>query len=297
MRRRFFLIDNAAAGYGRRLVRDRVVSLLEGAGATIVRCSNRSMEEAHALAAAAAHSGDYDAILAAGGDGTIRHAARALADSGVPLGIIPIGTANVLAHEIGLPREPAQLARLLLGAPAITIRAPTANGALFLLMAGAGFDGRVIDALSQPVKERVGKLAYAAPVLRALAARADSLEVEIDGHAHRATWAVIANARHYGGSFVMAHGARLDAPDLNAVLFDAPGRSALVSSLLALASGRLDTCRHVKTLPCRRAEIRSRSLVPVQVDGDAFGATPLIVTSGGPRVALIVPDPAGKSNG
>lgn len=247
------------------------------------------MEEVYALAGAAARSGDYDAILAAGGDGTIRHAARALADTGTPLGVIPVGTANVLAYEVGLPRAPAELAHVLLRAPAMTIQAPTANGEPFLLMAGVGFDGRVIDALSHPTKGRIGKLAYAGPILSAITRAPDSLEVEIDGHSHRATWAVVANARHYGGSFVLAHATRLRDPGLNAVLFDAAGRGALLASLLALASGRLTTCRHVKILPCNRAEIRGRGGVPVQVDGDAFGTTPLVVASEGPRVSLIMP--------
>jgi diacylglycerol kinase family enzyme len=297
MRRRFFLIDNATAGYGPRLLAPRVVGCLERAGATVTRGRSRTKEDAYGLAFEAARSGGYDAILAAGGDGTIRQAARALADTGMPLGVIPVGTANVLSHEIGLPHGPQDLADVLLRAPAVTIRAPTVNGELFLLMAGAGFDGRVIDALSHPIKSRIGKLAYAAPVLGALARAPDALDLEIDGRPHRATWAVIANARHYGGAFVIAEGARLHDPGLSAVLFDAAERRALLACLIALASGRLSTCRYVRVVPCRQVEIRSRAVVPVQVDGDAFGSTPVTVASDGPRVSLIMPLPASAGRG
>lgn len=202
----------------------------------------------------------------------------------------------MLAREIGLPQAPEALAQVLLRGPAVTIRAPTANGELFLLMAGAGFDGRVIDALSHPLKGHIGKLAYAGPVLKALVHRPDALEIDIDGHVHRATWAVIANARHYGGAFVIAHGARLHDPGLSAVLFDAVDRRALLASLIALASGALDRCRHVTVLPCGQAEIRGQGPAPVQVDGDAFGATPVVVASGGPRVSLIMPAPDPKAD-
>ena len=65
----------------------------------------------------AAESGSYDAIVAAGGDGTIRHAAAALIGTDMPLGIIPVGTGNVLAHEIGLARTPDAIARMLLEGP------------------------------------------------------------------------------------------------------------------------------------------------------------------------------------
>jgi len=295
MRRRFFLIENAMAGTGRRGATARVVDLLEGAGGSVERCSAHGALQAEQRAAAAARSGRYDALIAAGGDGTIRHAARAVAGTDMPLGIIPLGTANVLAHEIGLGRTPRALAHVLQTGPVAAIAAPLANGEVFLLMAGAGFDGRVIAALSHAVKGRLGKLAYAGPVLRALRRPPDRLQVRIDGKMHRASWVVIANARHYGGRFVIAPSTGLREPGLSAVLFDAADRAELAASLLSLATGRLATCRHVRVHACARVEVEAEAPVPVQVDGDAFGATPLVVEAeGGPRVALIVPPRAGR---
>jgi diacylglycerol kinase family enzyme len=290
MRRRFFLIENAIAGTGPGGLVARVVDLLERAGASVERCRGVSASEAEQHAITAAHGGDFDALIAAGGDGTIRHAARAVAGTNIPLGVIPLGTANVLAHEIGLVRTARELAHVLQAGSAETIEAPLANGELFLLMAGAGFDGRVIEALSHAVKGRIGKLAYAGPILRALTRPADSLEVSIDGKLHRTSWVVITNARHYGGRFVIAPSTSVHEKGLRAVLFDAPSRSELVKSLLALAMGQLGTCRHVSVHTCAHVEVRSEMRVPVQVDGDAFGATPLVVEArGGPRVSLIMP--------
>jgi diacylglycerol kinase family enzyme len=288
MRKRFFLIDNPASGRGRRHLGAQVAADLERAGAAVVRCA-ADASRACELATSAARDGEHDAVIAAGGDGTIRVAAAAVADTQTPLGVIPLGTANVLAHEINLPRSPAALAQLLLSGPVVSIRVPVANGVPFLLMAGAGFDGRVIETLSDVLKGRIGKLAYAGPLLRALGRQPDALDVRIDGKVHSASWAVIANARHYAGAFVISGTTSLHRSGLEAVLFKTSDRAKLVSSLLALASGRLAHCRHVERLACRRVEIRANPAVPVQVDGDAFGCTPLVVDSGGPLVALIVP--------
>lgn len=293
MRRRFFVIDNTTSGYGGRGLAAQVLALLRASGADVDGCGAIGKDAAHARAIEAVRGGAYDAIVAVGGDGTIRHAAGAVAGTDVPLGVIPLGTGNVLAHEIGLGRDPKSLATALLSGPAVSMVAPVANGEIFLLMAGAGFDGRVIQALSPSAKGVFGKLAYAGPLLSALKGPADTLEVLLDGRPYQANWAVIAKARHYGGAFVIAEDADLQAPGLRAVLFNAPDRSALFASLLALASGRLAACRHVSVVGCTRAEIRGPDATPVQVDGDPFGGTPLVVDAQGHRVSLIVPATGG----
>lgn len=290
MRRRFFLIENAMAGTGQHRLVAGVAAILEEAGASIEWCCGVSASEAEGRARDAARSGGFDALVAAGGDGTIRHAARAVAGTGLPLGVIPLGTANVLAHEVGLASTPRELAHVLQTGATQTIEAPLANGELFLLMAGAGFDGRVIHSLSHAVKGRLGKLAYSGPILRALRAPPDALDVQIDGQMHRAGWVVVTNARYYGGRFVLAPGTSVREAGLRAVLFSAGSRVELMGSLLALAAGRLQASRTVRTLACSRVEVHAPAPVPVQVDGDAFGATPLVVeASGGPSVCLIVP--------
>lgn len=289
MRQHFFIIDNTTSGYGRRSLAARVMSLLTASGARVVGCGEQGKDAAFQRTAEAVRSGAYDAIVAVGGDGTIRHAARTVVGTDVPLGIIPLGTGNVLAREVGLCRDPGTLAEALLTGPAVPVMAPTANGEVFLLMAGAGFDGRVIQGLDPLAKGRIGKLAYLGPLLSALRAPADKLDVLLDGRRHEANWVVLANARNYGGSFVIAEGAGLHTPGLRAVLFNAPDRGTLMASLLALASGRLATCRHVSVLDCTRAEIRGQVTAPVQIDGDAFGTTPLIVEAQRHRVSLIMP--------
>src|SRR5262249_1083545 len=244
----------------------------------------------------AAASARYDAILAAGGDGTIRQVAAQLIGTPTPLGIVPVGTGNVLAHEIGLAPEAGPIADTLLRGPVIEAVCARANDEPFLLMAGAGFDGRVIAALDHRLKSHVGKAAYAGPMIGALAHPVDTLTVTVDGTAHEASWAVISNVRHYGGNFVMARGTGIRERGLQAILFKAKNRAVLLGQLMALAMGQLDTrsARHgdVEMLPCLRATVTARHPVPTQIDGDAFGATPLEIEAGAADLQLIVPPTA-----
>ena len=293
-RRRFFMIVNPGAGLaGVPLVRD-VVAALEAAGASVSTQMPGGPAAARAATRQAAASGTFDAVLAAGGDGTIRQSAAALVGCDVPLGVIPVGTGNVLAHEIGLEPTPQAVARMLLDGPAVPVACAQANGEPFLLMAGIGFDGRVVGALDQRLKSRIGKAAYMAPVIGALIRPVDRLSLSIDGRPHDASWAVISNARHYGGRFVMAPRTGIRERGLEAILFKANHAGTLARQLLSLATGRLDVRaqnrKDVEMLRCSRVSVTTHHPVPTQIDGDAFGATPIDIAAGSEEVRLIVPD-------
>jgi diacylglycerol kinase family enzyme len=293
MRRRFFLITNPGAGLTGSPLLDTVANMLLGAGAELTLTQPGDIDAARRQVHEAAGSARFDAILAAGGDGTIRQVAAALIGTNTPLGIVPVGTGNVLAHEIGLVPEARAIADTLLGGPVIQAVCARANDEPFLLMAGAGFDGRVIAALDHRLKSHVGKAAYAGPMLGALAHPVDTLTVTLDGRAHEASWAVISNVRHYGGNFVMAPYTGISERGLQAILFKARHRGELVGQLMALAMGALDerSARHgdVEMLPCLRATVTAQKPVPTQIDGDAFGSTPLEIEAGAAGLRLIVP--------
>jgi diacylglycerol kinase (ATP) len=292
MRRRLFLISNPAAGLSHSSLFDDTVRALERAGATLGLARPASVAAARLAAQQAATSGDYEAIVAAGGDGTIRHVAAALIGGKVPLGIIPAGTGNVLAHEIGLKPTAHAVAHTLLHGPAIEVACASADGEPFLLMAGAGFDARVLADLDQRTKSLVGKIAYAAPLLGGLFRPLDTLSLAVDGRPCQANWAVVANACHYGGGFVLTERTGIHQRGLVAILFKARTRAALAAMLTSLARGRLEqhvVGGHVEILPCSQVAITSDTPVPVQIDGDVVGATPLTIDAGTAHVRLIVP--------
>ena len=294
MRRRLLIISNPGAGVSHSTLIDDTAAALQRAGAVLTRVQPADVAAARLAAREAAASGTWDAVVAAGGDGTIRHVAAALIGSDTPLGIIPIGTGNVLAHEIGLDPQPAAIARMLLDGPVIDVACARANGEPFLLMAGAGFDAHVLRRLDQRTKSLLGKLAYAAPLLGALFRPLDALTVTVDERVHHASWAVVANARHYGGGFVLAPRTGIDRRGLEVILFKAGTRTALLSLLMSLARGRLGERAtaargDVEMLACTRVTIATSAPVPVQIDGDVIGATPLEIDAGTAHVRLIVP--------
>jgi diacylglycerol kinase (ATP) len=297
MRRRFFLIANPGAGVAGVPLVEEVMRELASRGATVERTTAASLKIATHAAREAAESGRYDAIVAAGGDGTIRHVAAALIGTDIPLGIIPVGTGNVLAHEIGLAATPAAVASALLEGPISTVACAEANGETFLLMVGAGFDARVLSALDQRLKSRVGKMAYAGPLLGALIRPADTLSVTIDGQHRTASWAVIANARHYGGHFVLAPRTGILERGLEAILFKSKSRAVLLGQLMSLAAGRLEPRAvqggDVEMLRCSRVAITAHDAVPAQIDGDVLGTTPLEISAGTAELRLIVPERSG----
>ena len=295
MRRRFFLIYNPAAGRDRRLFLETVVRHMETAGATIVRCQGTSADAARAEASAAARSGQFDAVVAAGGDGTIRQAAIAVRETACPLGALMIGTGNVLAHELDLPRTPAEIAAMLMRGPAIELELGVANGEPFLLMVGAGFDGRVIGHLNQSLKQRFARAAFGPATFSALRAPLDRLHVDVDGTTHACAWIIVTNAARYGGSFQLTQRTSLRERGLVAILFHARTRAELVAQAVALSRGQLDQRAvrdpgWVTMQACTRARITAAHGVPVQIDGDSFGTTPLDIGVGGGQVHLIVPE-------
>ena len=293
MRRRFLVLVNAGAGLSRPWLVDEVARALERAGASVTRETLGEFAAIRRQAAAAARSQHYDVVVAAGGDGTIRAAAAGMHGTDVPLAIIPCGTANVLAQEIGLKAKPDLVCQTLRHGPQISIACPRANGEPFLLMAGAGFDARVVGALDHALKSRIGKVAYTGPVLGALMRPPDTLSVTIDNHCHEASWVVIANARHYAGRFVLAPGTGIQQRGLEAVLFRARSRVVLMGQLLSLLRGQLDAraARNgdVVMHQCAHAKITAPHPVPVQIDGDPFGVTPLEAQAGSEAIRLIVP--------
>lgn len=294
MRARFLLISNRFAGIAHSRLVAESVAALRSAGAKVDHVEPDSVAQARKLAAFAAREQAVDAVIAAGGDGTIRQIACALIGTSMPLAVIPVGTGNVLAHEIGLRRTPQDVAAMILSGSTIRVTLPHANGEPFLLMASAGLDARIVSALDQQLKSHVGKAAYMAPVLNAIGGPVDALEVETDNVKRRARWAIVTNAAHYGGAFVLSPRKTIARPGLMAVLFKAQTRAELVSAMISIARGKLDErCREhrdVEMIHCTRVTVSSDGPVPTQIDGDLLGQTPLSVETTTDALQLVVPD-------
>lgn len=293
MRQRFALVFNQRAGTIRPLLLDRVLTILRNAGASVEPVTAVSAEDASEKVRALALQGGVDAVIAAGGDGTVRACAAGVANTPLPVGYIPLGTGNVMKYEIGLKARPQAIADTLLTGAEIPARCGLVNGAPFFLMVGAGFDGRIVAGLNYKTKRLLGRAAYTAPVTSAFVRGPDRVTVEIDGTSIEASWVIVTNAMHYGGSFVLTRETHLGADKLIAILITGQTRRALLTAGLALGAGVLGDVRRcpkgVVVKPAQLVRITSEVPVHLEVDGDEAGMTPAEISASGPQVSFIVP--------
>jgi diacylglycerol kinase family enzyme len=292
MRRRFALVFNSNAGVATPRLLKGVLAALRSNGADVVALPTASAAEATRRVAEVAREGGFDAVIAAGGDGTFR-AVAAGAGTALPVGIIPIGTGNVLCHEIGLGRRAPEIANVLLEGPEIPVRGGLVNGEPFFLMTGAGFDGRTVALLNNRAKRALGRAAYAFPTLRTLAEKPRLFDVELDGRSFEASWVILSFASRYGGSFVLTRETGVGHDRLMAVVIEAGSRLGLAKAASSLALGRLTSKNSrpsgVHVFPVKAARIGRTRRVAVEVDGDEAGASPIEVSADGPRIRLIAP--------
>lgn len=290
--RRLLVIYNPTSGRRKRRTLERWLSHLAALGAAATLAETRAPRHAEELARGA-DPGRFDAVAVAGGDGTINEAVNGLAAARLPLTILPLGTANVLAHEIGLPSRLADLARIAAFGPAREVWPGEAlpegagEGRRFLLMAGIGFDAEVVEHLDLALKRRAGKLAYVASILGRLRDHRPSLyRAEIDGAAVTAASLVAAKAHFYAGRFVLAPGARLEHPGFEVAVFERAGRGAALGYMAAMSMGLLPRCRSLRLVPGRSVRLIAPAGAPVQLDGDIqlrlparlrIAATPLLL--------------------
>ncbi|MEX0758134.1 MAG: diacylglycerol kinase family protein, partial [Tistlia sp.] len=197
---------------------------------------------------------------------------------GLPLAILPLGTANVLAAEIGLSTRPAAVARAILEGVARPVALGEANGRAFCLMAGVGFDARVVARVDGRLKKRLGKLAYVVQTLRQLAVYDfPRYRVAIDEEIYAAASAVACNAHFYGGRYVLAPAAGLEAPSLEVCLFERPGRLHAARYALAMLLGLLPRLPDYRVVTGRRIAIQGPVEDPIQGDGDIVASLPGVI--------------------
>lgn len=231
----------------------------------------------------------YDVLAVAGGDGTLNEAANGLADGKGAEGagkmpamaVLPFGTANVLAHEIGLGIDETRVAAAAADGRPTEIYLGQAHyfggrhPRRFLLMAGVGFDAAVVAGVSGGLKRRLGKGAYVwRMIVELFRYRFPDFTVTIDGAAYPCASAVVAKGHYYGGRFVCAPDARLTDDDFQICLFLSKGRFAVLRYAVALGLGLLHKLPDVKLARGRNVRIDGPQGAPVQGDGDIIAALP-----------------------
>lgn len=293
------VIYNPAAGRRHRRLFGKTLRALVHRGCRISVTETTGAGQATEIAAGLVQAG-HDAIVVAGGDGTISETIDGLADGGVPVGIIPLGTANVLANEIGMKMRSGPVSRTLAkGHPKKIYLGRVEcrdNARLFTLMVSAGLDAQVVAHVPRRLKKLLGKGAYVLQsLIELLRYKPAVYTVTVDGEIFEAASVVVSNSHYYAGRFVCAPDARLDDGKLYACLFTRPGRWNVVRYAVAMLFGRLHKLKDYRVLPAKWVTIEGPEGEPVQADGDTVGELPVAVEMAGDSVELICPRTKSRS--
>ncbi len=276
MRTRFLVIHNPKAGPAARRRFHATLGRLKQLGAYFEIVDTARHGEAMRVAADAAHDGQFDAVVAAGGDGTVHDVAEGLVGHLTPLGIIPLGTANVLAREIGLRFSPERLSQTLVGGEARSVPVGQVNGRPFLFVIGVGFDARAVQNFETSGTRLLGQGGFAWPVLQALASDPGSmLRVCTDRGNVEASWVIVTRAKHYAVRLVLAAHANIGRSDFHVVRFSGSGPLMRIRQLATLATGLVSYDPGITVELARWVTIEGSAAIPVQIDGELLGELPL----------------------
>jgi diacylglycerol kinase (ATP) len=243
-----------------------------------------------------------DLIVVAGGDGTINEVVNGMAFSDIPLGVLPAGTANVLACELGVGRSMVRAAlgmadavpeRVAIGS--ITSCTPGQDGEsqrYFLLMAGAGLDADIVHHLNARMKETLGKAAYWVGGFSKLGQRFPEFTVEADGRTFRASFALLSRVRNYGGDLEIAPTISLLDDEFEMVLFEGESSLAFLKYMLGVMMHQQQNMRGITILRTRQAAFSptdSGKQIHLQVDGEYVGVAPARVEIVPNALTLLAP--------
>jgi YegS/Rv2252/BmrU family lipid kinase len=247
------------------------------------------------LARAAVAAG-AELVLACGGDGTVTACAAGLAGSGTPMAVVPAGTGNLLARNLGLPLDVAGALAVTLAGVNRELDVGVANGRPFLVMAGLGLDARMLDSASEPLKKRLGWVAYAVAGLRHLRARPMRVTLRADGgppDRRRASAVIAGNVGRLQGGLELLPGAAPDDGQLDVVVLTATGWAGWLAVgaqvLLRRGSARGPVTRNA----FRELRIDADRDYLWELDGEVMGRTRRLEIGIQPEKLLVrVPAPA-----
>ena len=252
-------------------MRDKIASLSHH---VLVR-STGSPGDARALAVRAVTQG-YDTIVAAGGDGTINEVVNGIAGADVQFGILPVGTMNVFATELGIPQNNLAKAWWVIQAGfSRLVDLPRANHEYFVQLAGVGLDAEVVRQTTPDSKKVLGPMSYLLTLAQVAARQPPKIRIEpVDGAPREGSFVLVGNGRLYGGPFVLFKHARLDDGLLDVLVFQNQSHWDLIRYLQAIVFGNHPALPDVEYFQSRGLRLTSREPVPVEIDGELTGTLP-----------------------
>jgi diacylglycerol kinase (ATP) len=270
-RRALLLVNGKARSGGAPL--DAIRGILREGGLDLIEPENN--RDCHETITR--HAASVDCVVLGGGDGTMNAAAPALVETGLPFGILPLGTANDLARSLGLPLEPEAAARLIPTAPEKAIDLGWVNGHYYFNVASIGFSADLAGELTADAKKKWGTVGYAIAAFRLLRrARPFTVTIEHDGTTEKVTTiqASVGNGRHYGGGMTVQEDATVDDGKLDFYSLEVDHWWRLVALLPALRRGTHGQAEDVRAFETTELKLSTRKPRAVNTDGELTTWTP-----------------------
>ena len=233
-------------------------------------------------------SAHFDIVVAAGGDGTINEVVNGI-DPNTPLAIIPMGTANIVAIEAGISNNSKAICAAINQGKTKRAYVSTINNKKFILMAGIGYDAKVVNNINPKLKKVFGKLIFALEGLKQFFKLKEfNITITSNNQTHHANWVLITNAKYYAGPHSITKRTNIFNEDLVCYLFqDLTKLSFLYNLFLIIFFGDLSKSKKIKTIHSSSFDISSQHTTPIQCDGEPFGHLPATIQSNKEFINLI----------
>ena len=272
--RLLLLVNRHARNGGAAL--DHAIAVLRASGAEVVEHPLAPGQGLADAIRARAPEG-FSAIVLGGGDGTLNKAAPALLECGLPLGILPLGTANDLARSLGIGPDLPAAARVIAAGHLRRIDLGTVNGIPFFNVASIGFSAELAKELGAEAKRRWGTLGYAIAAFRLLRRlRPFTAWITQEGRVRkiRSIQLSVGNGRYYGGGMTVADHAAPDDGKLDVYSLEVDHWWRLLVLLPALRRGTHRHWKDVRAFPTQSCAVATKRPMPVNTDGELTTMTP-----------------------
>ena len=249
--------------------------------------------EAEALARQAVEGG-FTRIVAAGGDGTVNHVANGIAGTNAALGLLPLVTVNVFAMELGLPAHNLQACWNIIDDGNVRpLDLPSANGKHFVQLAGVGLDAQVVKETNLAFKRSFGPLSYLISAAQIAARQPPKLFIESENTpVDEASFVLIGNGRLYGGPFPFFKRAVIDDGLFDVVVFKRLGYLEIIKYLQDVIFSSDIRAAEVEYFQTQRLRVTSEQDVPVELDGELAGNSPVEFQIQQKALRVLAPPPA-----
>ncbi len=286
MNKTLVILNPAARSDKASRLRERIATLSGGAPMRLTSEAG----DARRIAAEAVREG-FEVVIAAGGDGTLNEVVNGLGGAPVRLGILPVGTMNVFATELGIPQGNLERAwNVIEQGKVVEVDLPQANDTHFIQLAGVGLDAEVVRKTTADSKRALGPLSYLLTLVQVAAHKPSRVMLEAEGgRISEGSFALIGNGRLYGGPFPVFQRASLFDGLLDVLVFQNQSHWDVVRYFQAIAFGTHPQLPDVEYFQTSTLRVTSSGDVPVELDGEVAGMLPCLFSVSSQKLRVLAP--------